>query len=264
MISCEVEKETGGFVERPLFLADWCEMFFIHIEADAEKLQSHVPFPLDLFDGRAYVSLVAFTQKHLRPAFGGRLAAALMAPLAEHEFLNLRTYVRVGDRLGIYFLSEWIPNRLAELIGPRVYGLPYHLARVRYRNTIHSCTGTVQDPRSILQYDATPGGSTERAAVGQIEQFLLERYSAFTHHRGIIRRFDVEHTPWTFSPATVSAFMPDLLTHTLPWIDACRIVSAQFSTGVRDVKIGRPQIIAPAADCAGYRALSRVRVGVNP
>ncbi len=260
MISCEVQKETGGLVERPLFLADWCEMFFIHVEADAERLQAHVPFPLDLFDGRAYVSLVAFTQKRLRPAFGGRVAAALMAPLAEHEFLNLRTYVRAGDTPGIYFLSEWIPNRLAEFIGPRVYGLPYHLARLRYRNTIHGCTGTVQDHRTILHYAATPGGFTGRAAVGRLEHFLLERYSAFTHHRDVIRRFDVEHAPWTFSSAAIGAFIPDLLTQTLRWIDPSRIVSAQFSTGVRDVKIGRPQIIAQRADCAGNRTLSLLRM----
>jgi uncharacterized protein YqjF (DUF2071 family) len=237
------QTETGGCVERPLFLADWCDMFFIHIEAPPEKLQAHVPFPLDLFNGSAYISLVAFTQKHLRPAFGGRLAAALLAPLAEHEFLNLRTYVRVGDTRGIYFLSEWIPNRLAEWIGPRVYGLPYHLGQLKYRNGIRHFAGTVRGHGSIVQYAAHPGGSPQRASVGHLDHFLLERYSAFTHHHGITRRFDVEHRPWTFTPATIDTFIPDLLCETLPWIDPSRIAATEFSTGVQNVKIGRPQIV---------------------
>ena len=30
-------------------------------------------------------------------------------------------------------MAEWIPNRLAALIGPPVYGLPYRVGRLRYR-----------------------------------------------------------------------------------------------------------------------------------
>src|SRR5213079_2093177 len=88
---------------------------------------------LDLLDGEAFVSLVAFTQRRLRPSLGGRIAAWLSSPLASHEFFNVRTYVRHRDDRGIFFLAEWIPNRLAVLIGPRTYGLPYRLGRLRYR-----------------------------------------------------------------------------------------------------------------------------------
>src|SRR5438067_894904 len=82
--------------DRPLFFAEWLDVVFIHFELEPRVLQSSVPFDLDLRDGRAYVSLVAFTQRRLRPAFGGRLAALFAAPLADHAFLNVRTYVRHG------------------------------------------------------------------------------------------------------------------------------------------------------------------------
>src|SRR4051812_6499459 len=119
--------------ERPLLLADWADVLFVHFAVDPEALQPHVPFELDLFRGRAYVSVVAFTQRRLRPRVGGRLAAIISRPLAEHEFLNVRTYVRHGGERGIYFLSEWIPNRIACAVGPVMYGLPYRLARTTYR-----------------------------------------------------------------------------------------------------------------------------------
>src|SRR5690348_9171346 len=80
----------------PLFVADWTDAVFVHFAIDPRVLQPHVPFELDLYGGKAYVSLVAFTQERLRPRVGGRLAAALSAPLATHHFLNVRTYVRVG------------------------------------------------------------------------------------------------------------------------------------------------------------------------
>src|SRR6185369_13119824 len=85
-------------------------------------------------DGSAYVSLVAFTQSRLRPIWGGRLAEMLSAPLAQHEFLNVRTYVRHEDEQGIFFMTEWIPNRVAAFVGPRTYGLPYRLGRMTYES----------------------------------------------------------------------------------------------------------------------------------
>ncbi len=50
----------------PLFLAGWERVLFIHFEVDAAVLQRDVPFPLDLRDGKAYVSLVAFTMRDMR------------------------------------------------------------------------------------------------------------------------------------------------------------------------------------------------------
>src|SRR5947207_2991822 len=59
----------------PLFIADWDAALMIHYEVDAELLQRVVPFELDLLDGRAFVSLVAFTMRGMRPRWGGRFAA---------------------------------------------------------------------------------------------------------------------------------------------------------------------------------------------
>src|SRR5581483_5891245 len=98
---------------RPMFRADWCGALFLHFRVSSTVLSQIVPFPLDTVGSDAFVSLVAFTQRNLRPTFGGKLVAMVSAPLAEHEFLNLRAYVRVGGEPAIYFLSEWIPNRLA-------------------------------------------------------------------------------------------------------------------------------------------------------
>src|SRR5947209_7244970 len=85
----------------PLFIADWDGVLMIHYRVDADRLARIVPFPLDLRDGNAFVSLVGFTMRRMRPRFGGRLAAWLLKPIATHDFLNVRTYVRRDDEPGI-------------------------------------------------------------------------------------------------------------------------------------------------------------------
>jgi hypothetical protein len=66
-----VEHEQGGW-----FRSDWLNAAFVHLEVDAEALQRITPFEIDRFQGRAYVSLVAFTMRRFRPRFTGSLGAA--------------------------------------------------------------------------------------------------------------------------------------------------------------------------------------------
>src|SRR4051794_5945469 len=75
----------------PLFYSEWLRPLFIHYEVDPETLQREVPFPLDLREGKAYVSLVAFTMARLRPVIGGRITEFAFLPIATHGLLNVRT-----------------------------------------------------------------------------------------------------------------------------------------------------------------------------
>src|SRR3569833_3455611 len=78
----------------PLLLADWLRPVFIHYEVPTALLQRDVPFELDLRHGKAYVSLVAFTMRRMRPFRGRVLTAWLLKPIANNDFLHVRTYVR--------------------------------------------------------------------------------------------------------------------------------------------------------------------------
>lgn len=228
----------GTMRSKALFIADWIDAVFLHFRIDPSDLQPAVPLELDCFDGDAFVSLVAFTQRNLRPTVGGRIAAWLATPLASHEFLNVRTYVRCGDGRGIFFLAEWIPNRLACLIGPRTYGLPYRLGRLSYRPG-ERC---VSDGISNLRFQISH--STDEPAFcrpGSLDHFLLERYTAFTHRRGVIRRFDVMHDPWPIRRASARLMETALLRRSGDWPSDARFALADTSSGVRDVSISAPR-----------------------
>src|SRR3569833_1394392 len=114
--------------------ADWTEMVLVHYVLDPADLQPYVPFPLDLYEGKAYVSLVSFELNRMRPNRTGWLGRLALRPISEHLFLNVRTYVRGPQGPGIYFIREWINNPIAHLLGPKSYGLPYHCAPMRRVN----------------------------------------------------------------------------------------------------------------------------------
>src|SRR5260370_28890387 len=85
----------------PMFYADWLRAVFIHYEVDVGALQRDVPFELDLREGSAYVSLVAFTLRNMRPRLGGNLETFLFMQIATHEFHNVRTYIMLRYELSL-------------------------------------------------------------------------------------------------------------------------------------------------------------------
>lgn len=232
---------------RPLFRADWEDVLFMHFEMDTRQLQPSVPFELDVREGRAYVSLVAFTQRRLRPGIGGRVAAVLAAPLSDHAFLNVRTYVRHRGERGIFFIAEWIPNRLAAWIGPRTYGLPYRLGELALHNDLdaRNSRGRIRARGRELRYaavDSHAGGACSHvAAPDSLDEFLLERYVAFTSRHGVRRRFDVAHMPWPHAERDARLDADSLLGALDFWPRGLQPLAAHISPGVRDVVIGAPR-----------------------
>jgi uncharacterized protein YqjF (DUF2071 family) len=234
----------------PLFLADWVDVLMVHFEVDPIPLQRATPFPLDLFDGRAFVSLVFFTMRRMRPRRGGRIGEWLLRPIATHEFLNVRTYVERNGEPGIHFLAEWLPNGFSVRIGPPVFGLPYRLGRMAYEHNIgterHICGQVVDVPTDTeIAYRGELNSRTEFApcAAGSLDEWLMERYTAFTHRRGVSRFFRVWHPPWPQVLARVGLTDDSLLRSNWPWLTDGPIIGANYSPGFRDVWMGRPNCL---------------------
>lgn len=227
-----------------MLVADWKPAVFIHYAVTPDVLQPLVPFPLDLHEGRAYVSVVTFVQRRLRPKVGGRIAAWLSKPLATHPFCNVRTYVVVDGEPGIYFLAEWIPNRLATLLGPPLYGLPYRLGTLRYdivdAGDLHGEVTANGGHRFRFRACGEPFATPEPAPDASLSEFLVERYTAFTMRRHTPLSFRIAHEPWLHVPIEVEVQDGSLLDVTGNWRrDAC-LICGHHSAGLRNVLIGRP------------------------
>jgi uncharacterized protein YqjF (DUF2071 family) len=243
----------------PLLLADWLGLLMIHFEVDPVECRKLIPFELDLYQGHAWISVVAFTLKDMRPRLLGAPGAWLFKPIATHEFLNVRTYVKVGGEAGIYFLAEWLSNRLSALLGPLIFGLPYRFGKICYHHQASvgsgSLSGTVlsQEGKGMLSYNARldSSGGFCPADPGSLDEWLMERYTAFTCFRSKSRFFRVWHEPYIQCQANVRIHDQRLLEMHWPIFRRARLASANFCPGVGNVWMGWPHSLARIKGSAG-------------
>ena len=246
-------KQSRG---EPLFVADWDKVLMIHFAVDAKQLQCDVPFELDLREGSAFVTLVAFTLRDMHLACGGRLTSWVFRPVATHDFLNVRTYVRLGSEVGIHFLAEWVSNRLAVALGPRTFSLPYRYGRISYHNdwSAGELCGKVEDVRTgaafAYQAHLEDGAPLSECEPSSLDEWLMERYSAFNSACGRKRFFRVWHEPWSQCKARVEMVDTSLLESNWDWFRQADFVGAHHSPCVRNVWLGRPHRVTLTA-CNG-------------
>jgi len=236
----------------PLFFAIWENLVFIHYETDPQELQSYVPYDLDCYHGGAFVSLVAFTMHGMRPRFGGRITELLLRPIATHDFLNVRTYVRHKGEPGIYFMREWLSSRIAAWLGPWSFGLPYRFGRIDYQPSRgyglageheQERRGKVEASAGSFHFCATfRRNDFDVCAPGSLDEFLLERYTAFTQFRKCRRFFRIWHEPWQQVPAKIHISADDLIRSTGHRWRKARCIGANYSPGV-NVWMGWPHAI---------------------
>jgi len=228
----------------PMFLADWDRTVMIHYAISPGVLQPLVPFQLDLRDGMAWLSIVAFTMRGMKPRIGGRLGAQLFRPIATHQFLNARAYVTHDGEPGIYFLSEWLNNLISVTLGRPIFGLPYNYGRLEYEHDHEAgmLKGTVRDGRGngSLYYEARVDRIYAPAEPGTLTEFLMERYTAFTFWRGWQRRFRVWHEPWQQCSLNMDVLEDSLLPLLGIPAGEAEFTGANYSPGASQVWMGRP------------------------
>ncbi|HEU4995556.1 MAG TPA: DUF2071 domain-containing protein [Gemmatimonadaceae bacterium] len=182
----------------------WTNLAFLHWRVDPERVQRLLPagLQLDLFGGEAWVGVVPFRMSRVRP-----LMALAVPTASDFPELNVRTYVRHGDRSGVWFFSLDAGSRLAVIGARTAVGLPYFHARMIEREV----GGDVAYESKRIHWGAAsaefqaryrPTGEVRLADAGSLDHWLTERYSLFAMRRGVLLRLDIEHEHWPLQPAT--------------------------------------------------------------
>ena len=191
--------------DRPWVMTQtWHDLLFAHWPVHPASVRPKVPsaFALDLFDGMAWLGIVPFRMTNVAP----RGFPALPGISAFPE-LNVRTYVRVDDRPGVYFFSLDASSRLAVRMARALFNLPYHAAaidvssvggRVDFRCARQSVAPAALD----VGYE--PCGTPLTAARGSLEYFLTERYCLYHLDRtDAPYRLEIHHPPWSLQRVRV-------------------------------------------------------------
>src|SRR3954463_283981 len=145
--------------ERPWVMGQtWERLLFAHWSVGADELRRVVPaaLPLDAHDGRHWGGGTPVVVAAMHPR-------GLPPPPAGSRFaeLNVRTYVTVDGKPGIWFLSLDAASRLAVTAARRTYRLPYLHARMgieRLGNALAYGTRRTEDGDARLEVRYRPPG----------------------------------------------------------------------------------------------------------
>jgi len=178
----------------------WIDLLFAHWQVPEEALRAVVPpqLPIDTYDGSAWLGITPFRVRGLR--LRGTAPAPVLSTFPE---LNVRTYVSVEGKPGIYFLSLDADSTAAVAAARRSFRLPYFASRMRVegegeKGIDYDLMRTSQDGPPAY-FNARYGGEGERLPIreGSLERWLTERYCLYTLDREQrIQRGEIHHPPW--------------------------------------------------------------------
>ena len=110
------------------YYQEWNNAIFLHWEVELSELKKHVPkeLQIDTFQGKTWVSVVAFTMEKIRPK-----NLPYFNPISNFHEINIRTYVKANGKTGVYFLSIEAAKRVSCLVARKISKLPYRYSKIK-------------------------------------------------------------------------------------------------------------------------------------
>ncbi|MEF8857282.1 MAG: DUF2071 domain-containing protein [Haloplanus sp.] len=189
---------------RSLLSMRWDDVLFAHWSGDPGVVAPTLPDDLDVdtHDGDAYLGVVAFRMRSIRPR-------GVPVGLSFPE-LNLRTYVRSAAGPGVYFYNLDAADPIGVALARGLFKLPYYRAEMRVDDRtdgIRFRSRRTHRGASSVRFDATyrPSGTAAPADPDSLDAFLTERYRFYTaSDGGRLYRGEIEHPRWELSDATLT------------------------------------------------------------
>ena len=182
----------------------WHDLLFAHWPVDARALREKLPagLPLDLHEGQAWLGIIPFHMTNVAPR--GVPSIPFVSAFPE---LNVRTYVTLEGKPGIYFFSLDAGSSVAVAAARTLFGLPYYSATMSVETAAggvryHSARNTRMP--GVAEFAATYRaiGPVQLPQPGTLEHFLTERYCLYTVDESFrARRLEIHHPPWPLQTA---------------------------------------------------------------
>jgi uncharacterized protein len=178
----------------------WHDLLFAHWPVDAGALRQLVPseLQLDTFQGRCWVGIAPFHMSRIHARGIPPLPA-----LSHFPELNVRTYVTVGNKPGVYFFSLDAASRPAVWAARRFYRLPYFHARMSVVAreswiTYESCR---HGGEAQFRGRYRPISEIRLREKGSLENWLTERYCLYTTRTTRVYCAEIHHQQWPLQDA---------------------------------------------------------------
>lgn len=183
----------------------WNDLLFAHWPVRTETIRALVPssLTLDLHEDTAWLSITPFTLSHLRPR-----GVPALPGVSSFQELNVRTYVTLGGKPGVYFFSLDAGSPIAVAAARALYHLPYLRASMSIHHArggaIHYHSRRTDDAAPEADFHASyrPVGDPVHAAPGTLDHWLSERYCLYALDSARrVYRAEIHHRPWPLQSA---------------------------------------------------------------
>lgn len=194
----------------------WEDVLFLHWPVSPEALALYIPqqLQLDLYEGAAWLGIVFFQVKGMRPHFMPALPW-----ISSYLQLNVRTYVTYNGCPGVYFLSLDVNSTLACILAKTAYSLPFRKTNMRMDkqdDSIHIVSKWKKESLAEeLSCSYTPVSSVFHPKINSLDDWLLERYCLWNLRQGKVFRTDIHHTKWNLQKADATIHS-NSIAHVLP------------------------------------------------
>ena len=186
--------------------ADFQYLVFLNYHVDRNLLSSRIPegVQLQLFNGKAYISIVAFLFKNLQ-------VAGIPAPFHQQfEQVNLRFYVKQGtaaaEKRGVVFIREIVPKTLLANTAQVLFHEKYVSVPMSHRyqideSPLNEVEYSWQTERKDCSVRAVFEKNWSYPEQNSAEHFFTDRAFSFTRMKdGTTREMIVEHPLWRTAP----------------------------------------------------------------
>lgn len=217
---------------------------------DPALLRAYVPrgTELDFHAGATFVSVVGFMFSDTR---------LLGVPMPFHrtfEEVNLRFYIRRGDRRAVTFIREIVPRQAIASVARWVYNEPYIALPMRHRLSPTAASYGWRHEGQWLELSVRSEGAPAPLEPGSQEEFIAEHYWGYCAQRdGGTIEYRVEHPSWRVWRAVEAQLSPGAAALYPPEFAATlqRAPDSAFLADGSAVTVHRPSRIPATAYPAG-------------
>lgn len=187
--------------------AQWQNIIMANYAVPSEVLKRYLPkgVELDLFNNKAYVSLVGFMFKNTK------IFKIPIPILGSFEEVNLRFYVKQvinkETYRGVVFINETVPYKAVAWLANKLYKEHYISIPTKHSWNIHTSTKEityqwlVNNKWNSIHIKANRASEKIRSA--SFEEFIFEHYYGFTKvTETITEKYTIHHPSWMVNDVT--------------------------------------------------------------
>lgn len=174
------------------FYQEWNNAIFLHYQVDLTELKKFVPkeLEIDLFNGKPWISIVAFTMEKIRPK-----NFPYFPPISDFHEINIRTYVMSNNKTGVYFLSIEGGNSFSCKVAKGISELPYRYSKIKRTDHIYQSQNSEFKDKLNIEFKI----GKKLIQKTELDKWLTERYALFQDTDESINEFEIHHLEWPIS-----------------------------------------------------------------